>query len=202
METIPEIRDAAAGDVEILVDTLSDSFSSDPVMNWVIPRPELYPDFFRLVVNDVYLPRGIAHLEDQGRGASLWLPPGEKFEIPPRLALLNIMARLVLRKGPGSLLRIHKQGTLFERYHPAEPHFYLQFIGCRSRDQGRGVGSALLKQGTRLCDEAGLPAYLESSNHLNVPLYQRHGFEVIHEQGLASAGPRVWFMQRPARGAG
>lgn len=202
METIPEIRDASAGDVEILVDTLSDSFSSDPVMNWVIPRPELYPDFFRLVVNDVYLPRGIAHLEDQGRGASLWLPPGEKFEIPPRLALLNIMARLVLRKGPGSLLRIHKQGALFERYHPAEPHFYLQFIGCRSRDQGRGVGSALLKQGTRLCDEAGLPAYLESSNRLNVPLYKRHGFEVIHEQGLASGGPRVWFMQRPARGAG
>ena len=200
METIPEIRDASAGDVEILVDTLSDSFSSDPIMNWVIPRPELYPDFFRLVVNDVYLPRGIAHLEAQGRGASLWLPPGEKFEIPPRLALLNIMARLVLRKGPGSLLRIHKQGTLFERYHPAEPHFYLQFIGCRSRDQGRGIGSALLKQGTRLCDEAGLPAYLESSNHLNVPLYQRHGFEVIHEQGLAAGGPRVWFMLRPAGG--
>ena len=200
METTPEIRDASAGDIEVLVDTLADSFSTDPVMNWVIPRPELYRDFFRLVVNDVYLPRGIAHLEGQGRGASLWLPPGEKFEIPPRLALLSIMARLVLRKGPGSLLRIHQQGALFERYHPAEPHFYLQFIGCRSRDQGRGVGSALLKQGTRLCDETGLPAYLESSNHLNVPLYQRHGFEVIHEQDVAAGGPRVWFMLRPARG--
>ena len=104
MATIPVIRDASAGDIETLVDTLSDSFSSDPVMNWVIPRPDLYPDFFRLVVRDVYLPRGIVHLEDQGRGASMWLPPGQKFEIPPRLALLKIMAKLVLRKGPGCLL--------------------------------------------------------------------------------------------------
>ncbi|MEP1473147.1 MAG: GNAT family N-acetyltransferase [Halieaceae bacterium] len=199
METIPIIRDGQATDIETLVDTLSDSFSSDPVMNWVIPRPQLYPDFFRLLVTDVYLPKGIVHLEDQGRGASLWLPPGEKFEIPPRLALLSMMARLVLRKGPGALLRIHQQGALFEKHHPAEPHFYLQFIGCRPRDQGRGVGSALLKEGTRLADEAGLPAYLESSNILNVPLYQRHGFEVIHEEDVAGGGPRVWFMLRPAR---
>ena len=96
-------------------------------------------------------------------------------------------------------LRIQKQGTLFEKYHPSEPHYYLQFIGCRHRDQGRGIGSALLKQGTRLCDEAHLPAYLESSSALNVPLYQRHGFEVIHEQTLFDGGPKVWFMLRPAR---
>ncbi len=199
METIPIIRDGQATDTETLVDTLSDSFSSDPVMNWVIPRPELYPDFFRLLVKDIYLPKGIVHLEDQGRGAALWLPPGEKFEIPPRLALLSMMAKLVLRRGPGALRRIHQQGALFEKHHPTEPHYYLQFIGCRARDQGRGVGSALLKKGTRLADEAGLPAYLESSNTLNVPLYQRHGFEVIHEEDVAGGGPRVWFMLRPAR---
>ena len=199
METIPIICDALTTDVETLVDTLSDSFSSDPVMNWVMPRPDLYPDFFRLLVNDIYLPKGIVHLEDQGRGAGLWLPPGEKFEIPPRLALLKLMARLALRKGPRALLRIHQQGALFEKHHPCEPHFYLQFLGCRARDQGRGIGSALLKEGTRLADEAGLPAYLESSNSLNVPLYQRHGFEVVHEEALVGGGPRVWFMLRPAR---
>jgi len=199
MDQAPVIRDAGEADLETLVDTLSDSFSADPVLNWVIPEPRLYADFFRLIVRDVYLPRGIVHLEEQGRGAALWLPPGEKFEIPPRLAMVSMIARLVMRRGLSPLSRIRHQGALFEQRHPEEPHFYLQFIGCRHRNQGQGVGSALIKHGTRLADEAGLPAYLESSNSLNVPLYERHGFEVQAEEDVANGGPRAWFMWREAR---
>ena len=50
-----------------------------------------------------------------------------------------------------------------------------------------------------MCDEQGLPAYLESSNVLNVPLYQRHGFEVMAEAALPQGGPSAWFMWREAR---
>jgi ribosomal protein S18 acetylase RimI-like enzyme len=199
MQKLPFIRDGAEGDLETLVDTLSDSFANDPVLNWVIPRPQLYPEFFRLFIRDVYLPRGIVHLESSGRGAALWLPPEQRLEIPPRLSLLNMFIKLVLRKGPLPLWRIHQQGALFAKHHPKEPHYYLQFIGCRQRDQGQGVGAALLKQGTRICDKRGTPAYLESSNHLNVPLYQRHGFEVIHEQAVTRTGPKAWFMWREPR---
>ena len=56
-----------------------------------------------------------------------------------------------------------------------------------------------MKHGTRLADEAGMPAYLESSNSLNLPLYQRHGFEVQAEEGVAEGGPRAWFMWRESR---
>ncbi len=199
MEQAPVIREASHADLDTLVDTLSDAFSDDPMFNWVIPETSLYPDFFRIIVRDVYLPRGIAHLEEQGRGAALWLPPGEKFEIPPRLAMLGMLARLVLRRGPGSLGRIRRQGALFDQHHPKEPHFYLQFVGCRQRDQGKGVGSALMKHGTRLADEAGMPAYLESSNSLNVPLYERHGFAVQADEAVSADGPRAWFMWREPR---
>ena len=65
--------------------------------------------------------------------------------------------------------------------------------------QGQGLGSAMLKQGTRICDEAHMPAYLESSNEKNVPLYQRHGFEIVAEETLPRGGPKVWFMWREAR---
>ena len=199
MEQAPVIRDATDDDLDMLVTTLSDAFSDDPVLNWVIPEKRLYPDFFRIIVRDVYLPRGIAHLESNGRGAALWLPPGEKFEIPPRLAMLGMIARLVLRRGPTPLKRIRQQGDLFEKHHPTAPHYYLQFVGCRRSDQGKGVGSALMKHGTRIADEAGMPAYLESSNSLNVPLYQRHGFEVQAEEDVAEDGPRAWFMWREPR---
>ena len=62
-----------------------------------------------------------------------------------------------------------------------------------------GIGAALLERGTRACDDQQMPAYLESSNRLNVPLYQRHGFEVIHQQRISARGPTVWFMWRDPR---
>ena len=113
--------------------------------------------------------------------------------------MLGMMAKLVLRRGPGALKRIRRQGALFDRHHPNEPHFYIQFVGCRQRDQGKGVGSALMKHGTRLADEAGMPAYLECSNHRNVPLYQRHGFDIRTQQVVGKNGPMAWFMWRDAR---
>lgn len=196
---LPVIVDGEWDDLETLVATLSDSFAQDPILNWVIPRTQLYPEFFRILIEEVYLPRGIVHLEEGGRGAALWLPPGERLEIPPRPALLRMIAKLVIFRGPLPLWRIYLQGHLFSRQHPREPHYYLQFIGCRQRDQGQGIGSALLKHGTRICDERGVAAYLESSNQLNVPLYQRHGFEIIHEQTIPGNGPTAWFMWREPR---
>jgi ribosomal protein S18 acetylase RimI-like enzyme len=196
MDGIPQIRDAGAGDLGQLADILSDSFSSDPIMNWVIPMPALYPGFFKLIIDGLYLPKGISHLEDEGRGASLWLPPGQDFEMPLRMGLLGMILPLIVSKGFSPVKNIRQQGDFFARYHPAKPHYYLQFIGARQSHQGQGVGSALLKQGTLRCDQEQMPAYLESSNILNVPLYQRHGFEVIHEGEIPGGGPTAWFMWR------
>ena len=74
-----------------------------------------------------------------------------------------------------------------------------QFIGCRRSDQGHSIGAALLKQGTQICDERGMPAYLECSNPRNVPLYERHGFVVKSQQVVGNKGPTAWFMWRDPR---
>lgn len=193
------IRNAELADVETLVDTLSDSFANDPMFNWVFPKAQLYPYFFHMLVKDVYLPRGIVHMADQGRAAALWLPPQERFQVAPRLGLLKFSLKLVRQDGLRPVWRLHQQGWVFARHLPREPHYYLQFLGCRQQDQGKGYGAALLREGTRICDERGMPAYLESSNIRNLPLYQRHGFEVIATQAVAKNGPMVWFMWREAR---
>jgi GNAT superfamily N-acetyltransferase len=199
MQQYPVIRSGQASDTEVLVKTLSDSFSEDPVMNWVIPSNSIYPDYFQLVINEVYLPRGIVHLEDSGQATALWLPPQERMQMAPRLSLLKLALRIVLKGGVRALGRIQNQGRIFQKHHPLEPHYYLQFIGCQQNAQRRGMGSALLKHGTRMCDDQGMPAYLESSNAQNVPLYQRHGFEVIAREQLGRDGPVVCFMWRDAR---
>ena len=198
MNTAPIVRPADNAELDSLVAILSSSFEHDPVMNWVMPNSGLYQDFFRLIIANIYLPRGIAHIDEQGRGASLWLPPGERFELPPQWALLRMIGTLVLTQGLRPLPRMREQSALFAQHRPQEPHFYLQFIGRKQGYQGAGIGSALLKHGTRLCDEKACPAYLESSNALNVPLYQRHGFEVIAQERVGNGGPSAWFMWREA----
>jgi ribosomal protein S18 acetylase RimI-like enzyme len=199
MQQAPDIRDGEDIDTYIIADILADAFSEDPIMNWVIPARHLYKDFFRLIIDQVFLPRGLVHLDLDERGAALWLPPGEKFDVPPGLGIAGLMVRLLLRKGPRPLMRIPQQAKLFDKHHPPVPQYHLLFVGCRQRTQGQGVGSALLKHGTRICDEQHMPAYLESSNERNVPLYLRHGFEIIAEENLPGDGPRAWFMWREAR---
>lgn len=199
MDSPPNIRNADLDDLDTLVDILSNSFAHDPMFNWVFPKSQLYPFFFHMLVRDVYLPRGIVHIEEQGRAAALWLPPEERFELAPRLGLLKFGLKLVLQSGLRPVWRIHRQGSVFASHHPLEPHYYLQFLGCRQSDQGQGIGAQLLKRGTKLCDERGMPAYLESSNIRNVPLYQRHGFEVRDQQVIGNNGPTAWFMWREPR---
>lgn len=85
----------------------------------------------------------------------------------------------------------------FARYRPAEPHWYLAQIGTDPAAQGRGVGSALMREGLARCDADRLPVYLESSKESNVPFYERFGFAVTSEIKLPD-GPVVWGMWRDA----
>jgi ribosomal protein S18 acetylase RimI-like enzyme len=199
MEKAVIIRDAVAGDQEELVDTLSDSFTFDPMFNWLFPTTQLYPYFFRMLIRDVYLARGIVHIEEQGRAAALWLPPEQRLRLVPRLRLLRFGLKILHQNGVRPVWRVLRQGALFAKHHPQEPHYYLQFIGCCRSEQGRGIGSALLKQGLRICDERGMPAYLECSNPRNVPLYERHGFIVTGQFAVGKNGPMAWFMWRDPR---
>jgi hypothetical protein len=61
------------------------------------------------------------------------------------------------------------------------------------------LGSALLRSVLAHVDEAGDPAYLESSQERNVPLYARFGFEVIDVIPSTSGSPPLWRMWREPR---
>jgi hypothetical protein len=45
----------------------------------------------------------------------------------------------------------------------------------------------------RMCNENGVPAYLETATEENVSLYQKNGFKVI-EDFVLPKGPKVWTM--------
>ncbi len=81
-----------------------------------------------------------------------------------------------------------------EKHHPSEGHYYLEYIGVEPAKQGRGVGSAILRHLTDAADKEKVGCYLENANPYNLPVYQRHGFQVVDEQEII--GVKTWFMWR------
>lgn len=132
---------------------------------------------------------GVGFLAEDGAGAALWLRPGTG---PDMAALGAVMAELDLPADAPAVF-----GQMGDR-HPEEPHWYLPFIGVDPGAQGRGVGSALLAASLALVDADRLPAYLESTNPRNVPLYERFGFRVLGEIQVGSS-PMMHPMWREAR---
>ncbi|GAA4390846.1 GNAT family N-acetyltransferase [Tsukamurella soli] len=169
------------------------AFADDPVLRWIRPRGAVRGDtiLFRGLYSALHGVPGTAHrLRDDGVavGAAFWDPPGFT---PPVAQQLTALPRLgvTVRTGIGRGIRLI---TAIEAARPAEPHWYLSTIGAAVH--GRGVGTALLRHGL---DRIDGPAYLESSNRANIPLYERVGFAVTGEITI-DGGPPLWAMWRPA----
>lgn len=178
-----------------VMDILSLAFSTDPCVRYIFPTAVAYLAHYRRLATAMAgaaLAAGTAWVADGDGAAALWLPPGVHGDGEAIGALVGETV------APEKLATLAEVGEQMDRCHPEAPHWYLPLIGVDPSRQGQGLGSALLKAGLARCDQDGLPAYLESSNPKNVPLYERHGFEVI---GLIQPGdyPPLVPMLRPAR---
>jgi len=185
----------APADSARAIATIALAFASDPMMRWSFPDPARYmavvPDFLRAFGGDCFK-AGTADQVGDFAAAALWLQPGSKPDGEAMGAIIeaNMPAERV-QDGGGLIEQM-------ERFHPKEPHWYLPLIGTDPAHQGNGYGSALLKHAMQRCDRDHMPAYLESSNPVNVPLYERFGFKVM---GTIQSGssPQLIPMLRPAR---
>jgi predicted N-acetyltransferase YhbS len=186
-----EVRRATAQDRKAISMVLATAFAADPVVRWLMPEAGRDAQMFRALAAHLHAAPGCADIAlDNGEpvGAALWDPPGHHLSLRQGLAGL---AALFLAMGP-ALRRGAVLEHAFSQAKPAGQFWYLAQIGASK--PGRGVGSALLER--RLTSIEG-PAYLESSNRRNVPLYQRFGFAVIGEIPLPDHGPTLWAMLRP-----
>lgn len=121
-------------------------------------------------------------------------PPGGHPLPPPPLA------RRLLALWVHGWRAAHRWVEAFEAlqyHHPLEPHWYLGTLGVDPPQQGRGIGTALLRRWLRRVDEGGASVYLETDRERNVPWYQREGFSVVRPIRVLDVP--VWCMQRPAR---
>ena len=196
MALTTDVRPASGeSEQQAVVAVITLAFSTDPMARWTFPDPATYlrvwPEIVRAFGGKGFEHRA-AHLTAGGAAAAMWLPPGVHPDTERLAAITEAHAP--------SELQADLEGVFaqMETHHPSEPCWYLPLIGVDPSCQGRGYGSVLLRYALEQCDRDGMPAYLESSSPRNIPLYQRHGFEII---GTIQAGtsPTVVPMLRRRR---
>ena len=193
------IRKAEANDLTSVAEILGSAFSNDPLFRWFCEHgSSIYSQLFLAELQQLYQFHGHVFINESRTGAAMWLPPGISAEAPFSVRQLGLIFKMFRYGGFTSLRRGEQLQKMMAETHLQEPHYYLHAIGAHLDHQGRGIGSALLKAGVTICDEAGYPAYLESSNVRNNPLYERYGFEITGEIQLPENGPKAWLMKRPA----
>jgi ribosomal protein S18 acetylase RimI-like enzyme len=173
----PIIKTAAtASDEASIIDVLVRANWADPAARWVWPDSQrflmYFPSFVRAFGGKAFA-HGSAYYIDGYIGAALWLPPDVH---PDENALIALLQRTVSDQIQKDVFAVFEQ---MGRYHPNEPHWYLPLMGVDPSQQSKGFGSALLQHILIQFDRNNKLAYLESSNPRNIPLYKRHGFELL-----------------------
>ena len=193
--TMPIVKTATASDEASAIGVLLLAFGADPATRWTWRDPQQYvlhfPRFAKAFGGAAFA-RGSAYYIDGYAGAALWLPPGVQ---PDEDALITLVQETASEQSRGHVFEVLEQ---MGRYHPSEPHWYLPLMGVDPVHQGKGLGSALMQHALIPCDRHHRIAYLESTDPKNIPLYERHGFELL---GTIQAGtsPPIFPMLRKPR---
>ncbi|HWM15855.1 MAG TPA: GNAT family N-acetyltransferase [Microbacterium sp.] len=191
--TTSTIKTASTSEEAAILAVLVLAFGADPATRWTWPTPNEYlqhfPIFAKILGGKAFTHEG-AYYADGYAGAALWLPPGVQQDDDALTALMR-------RTSAAPLEDVSALFEQMERYHPREPHWFLPFIGVDPCEQGEGYGAALMKHALIPCDRDHAPAYLESSNPKNIPLYERHGFDVLGTIQVGTSPPIFPMLRRP-----
>jgi ribosomal protein S18 acetylase RimI-like enzyme len=188
------IKTATASDAEAVMALVVLAFSADPAARWAYSDPQQYlthfPSFVSVFGGNAFAHES-AYYVDGYVGAALWLPPEVH---PDEETLIPLLQRTVAESLHQDLFAVFEQ---MGHYHPQEPYWYLPLIGVDPSHQGQGYGSALLQHSLLPCDRDHRCAYLESTNPKNIPLYERHGFEVLGEIQVGTSPPIFPMLRKP-----
>jgi ribosomal protein S18 acetylase RimI-like enzyme len=190
----PAVMTASENDRSRVLATLTAAFATDPAVRWMYPEDgqfrRHFAGFAEALGGRAFTAHTV-HFTVGFTGAALWLPPGTGPDEEALIGHIERTASATLR--PQLFAVVEEMGS----YHPQEPHWYLPLIGVAPSQQGRGVGSALLRHALEIADCDRLPAYLESSNPRNLPLYERHGFALLGTIQHGSSPPVFPMLRHP-----
>jgi GNAT superfamily N-acetyltransferase len=195
------VRTAGPDDAPTVGRTLADGFHDDPVLRWALRGDDdaaarKLQALFRFIAAEADVPLGATYLTDGGCACWTPLPGTDQWPADRGTRFQAVLAEAC---EVDDIERLGILSSTMDDAHPTTPHWYLGSIAVTRDRQGTGIGTALLHHSLAVVDETASPAYLESTNDRNVPLYERHGFRTTGRIHLPD-GPHLTQMWREAMG--
>jgi GNAT superfamily N-acetyltransferase len=196
---------ATRDQVDAAARVLADAFVAEPIFTWLMRddqrRSSARLRFFRVILREAAFPDGEIEQPVVGGAAAVWIP-SEKLTGQPLSRELRALPMLVNTTGLARFGRLFPLRAAMDAHHPMErPHDYLWFLGVRPELQGKGLGSRLLAQRTARLDAQARAGFLETAALRNLPLYHRHGFEIVDQYKPRPDGPLIYAMWREPKAA-
>jgi len=195
------MRKATKADKAKVIDIISESFDTNPSVNWAIKQDRKRLRRLKVLAeytfNTVYR-RGGIYLSSDEEGVILFYKENAYSE---GLADYIDQAKMALfAVGLSRVPQILKSEAYKKKIRPNDGEFiYCWFYGVKEQARGRGAAKELKRFIEQVADEQQLPIYLETSVYKNTVAYKRYGYTTYHEWNMKGANKTLWFMRRESR---
>ena len=210
------VRPLTADHLDDAAAVLALAFSEEPGNRVLLPDPEARLRLLRTATRNqlrATLPLGTVHvatLDDRLGGVAIWHPPGRRSAslpstlraakdsltgVPALARQLPTVATVLAQNLPGTASMVLRRRRGVARA-SAGASWHLAFLATDPELRGRGLARALLDRQLTRCDEDRAPVWLETTDPVNPPLYERFGFVVTTHLDRAGWLPGLWIMRR------
>jgi ribosomal protein S18 acetylase RimI-like enzyme len=165
-----------------LVDILTQSFKDNRSVNYIIKQDKYKLQRIDELMNYSFKlgnKFGKTYVSNDRNACAIVIYPDRK-RTTSKSMLWDI--QFILKSiGIGNIRKAIKREAAIKKFHPEIPFTYLWFIGTEPSEQGKGIGTALMKKIISESEKLNRPIYLETSTESNIPWYQKFGFKIYQE---------------------
>ncbi len=169
-------------DKNSVVNILTQSFADNKSVNYIVKQDSKKAVRLKRLMEysfDTCYRFGEILLSNDKKACALIIFPEKK-----RTTLKSIAADIKLMiscMGIGNVRKAMQREAVIKSIHPLKLICYLWFIGVDTNEQGKGIGTALMREIISRSSELNRTICLETSTLKNIPWYQKLGFSIYKE---------------------
>jgi ribosomal protein S18 acetylase RimI-like enzyme len=177
-----------------VVDILTQSFKDNTSVNYIIKQDKNRLQRIEELMNYSFKLSnkfGKTYVSNDNKACAIIIYPDKK-----RTTLKSMLwdIQFILKAiGIGNIRKALKREAAIKKFHPEIPFTYLWFIGTEPSEQGKGIGTALMKEIISDSEKLNRPICLETSTESNISWYEKFGFKTYQELDF---GYKLYCMKR------